>query len=193
MHDAAMPVNVALGIFAGGQASRCGGRDKGWIEVDGEAQIRRVLRAAGGGFARVLVSANRNLEAYGALGVEVVVDRCPGFQGPLAGLASLCSVLRGDFLLTVPVDALHLPVDFAARMLAGVSQGGAAQAVVAQDEDGLQPLFAAYPATLAVGAIDAFARGERSVWRWQETLPAHVCRFEGWRFGNLNSPADIPA
>lgn len=186
-----MRAGVALGILAGGRGGRMGGRDKGWIEIDGQALVQRQLDALRAGVSQVLVSANRNLDAYRALGVEVVEDHWPGQHGPLAGIASLLATVRHDTLLTVPVDALQVPPDYVARMSA-VSAGERLRVVVAQDDDGLQPLFARYPAALAPHAVESFEAGHRSVRDWQHLFPLYPCRFAGHRFGNLNCPADHP-
>lgn len=187
-----MTASLALGILAGGRGERFGGRDKGWIEIDGRAQIRRVLDTLGGSVNRVLVSANRHLDDYRALGVGVVPDRWPDHPGPLAGVASLLFEVRDDFLLTVPVDALHFPDRFVARML--MERGDETfHAVVAEDDEGLQPLFALYPAGIAAHAIENFEAGKRSVREWQHRFPVYPCRFERVRFGNMNSPEDISA
>jgi molybdopterin-guanine dinucleotide biosynthesis protein A len=181
---------LALGILAGGRGERFGGRDKGWIDVDGRAQVSRVLDAVGSGFDRILISANRNLEAYRALGADVVPDRWPDHPGPFAGLASLFGALHEDELLTVPVDAMRLPADFAVRMCM-VAVAESFHVVVAHDDEGLQPLFARYPARLAAHALETFESGRRSVREWQHRFPVYPCRFEGIRFGNLNSEADL--
>jgi molybdopterin-guanine dinucleotide biosynthesis protein A len=185
-------VGVVAGILAGGRGERFGGRDKGWIEVDGRALVRRQLDALRPQVARVIVSANRNLEAYEALDVEVVPDRWPGHPGPLAGLASLLEGARAEWLLTLPVDTLRLPLDYAARMLGARGQE-AFHCVVAEDDEGLQPLFALYPTALAAHAIETIESGRRSVREWQHRFPVYPCRFAGSRFGNLNSPEDLPS
>ncbi len=180
---------LALGILAGGRSSRFGGRDKGWIEVDGVAQIRRVLQDLHAP-ERIMISANRHLSEYRNLGVEVVPDRWPDHPGPFAGLVTLFSVLRGAALLTVPVDAQRLPQDFVARMRSHPGEE-ALHVVVAEDDDGLQPLFARYPAAVAAHANESYEAGTRSVREWQHCFPIHVCRFPDWRFGNLNSIEDM--
>lgn len=186
-----MAESLALGVLAGGRGARFDGRDKGWLEVDGEAQIQRVLAALAGSAQRVMISANRNLDRYRALGeVDVIPDRWPDHPGPFAGLASLFSALREDALLTVPVDAQRIPPDFVRRLCA-LRGKERFHVVVAEDDDGLQPLFALYPASLAANAIENFEIGKRSVREWQHRFPIYACRFEGWRFGNLNSPQDL--
>jgi molybdopterin-guanine dinucleotide biosynthesis protein A len=181
---------IALGILAGGRGQRFGCRDKGWIEVEGRAQIERVLAATAGQADHVMVSANRNLAEYRALGVNVVEDLWPDHPGPLAGIASLMRAMSDGFLLTLPVDAREIPADFAERM-AGCRGEERFHVVVAQDDDGLQPLFALYPAALAAHAAETLEQGRRSVREWQHRFPVYPCVFEARRFGNLNTPEDL--
>lgn len=196
---------IAVGILAGGQGTRFDGADKGWIERDGQAQIVRVLAAlltgaaildvdGSGRIERVLVSANRNLERYRALGVDVVTDRWPGYPGPMAAVASLVEAVGTAHatLLTIPVDHRDLPAEFVLRMVETAVMF-TKDCVVASDGDGLQPLFALYPPIFARSLADAFAAGERSVSGWQQSVSPRICRFEPLRFGNLNSPDDLAA
>ena len=216
--------SIALGILAGGQGTRAGGVDKGWVVRDGCAQIERVLDAvthnramlealADARIARVLVSANRNAAAYADLGLDVVPDRWPDFPGPMAGIVSLLlalqphddSALHPDAafessatapsiigLLTVPVDHALLPDDYAHRMIK-IGTLDTPSLTVACDADGMQPLFAWYPITLATTLRDAFERDERSIHRWQQARAPRICRFETLRFGNLNTPDGLAA
>ena len=181
---------VALGILAGGRGERFGGRDKGWIEVGGKPLVVRVLEQLQPQGRRVLVSANRNLDEYRSLQVDVVPDRWPGHPGPLAGIASLLAAIEEDWLLTVPVDAQVVPAGFVAAMLAARGEE-ALHVVVAQDGEGLQPLFALYPRALAAHAAETIEHGRRSVREWQHRFPVYPCEFGTHRFGNLNTPTDI--
>lgn len=185
-----MRPRLALGILAGGRGERFGGCDKGWIERAGRSQIEHVIEALAPHATRILISANRNLQRYRALGAEVIEDEWPGFHGPMAGLASLFKRLDGETLLCVPVDVHTLPADFVPGMLS--ARGDEVfHSVLAQDDDGLQPLIALYPAALGAHARESFESGRRSVREWQHRFPVYACRFEGHRFGNLNSPADL--
>lgn len=185
-----MPGRVALGILAGGRGERFGGRDKGWVELEGRALVVRVLDALGGAVDRVRVSANRHLDDYRALGIDVVPDRWPDHPGPLAGVASLLDSLDEEWLLTVPVDVREVPRDYVVRMLA--TRGAEPlHVVVAQDGAGLQPLFALYPRGLAAHARETFESGRRSVRDWQHRFPVYPCRFEDAHFGNLNSAEEL--
>ena len=61
-------------VLAGGRGSRMGGLDKGWARFRGSTLIRHVMERFSPQVASVLISANRNLERYRELGVEVVAD-----------------------------------------------------------------------------------------------------------------------
>jgi molybdenum cofactor guanylyltransferase len=181
---------VAIGILAGGRGMRFGGRDKGWIELGGQPLVARVLEQVRPQGQRILVSANRHFDDYRGLGIDVVPDRWPDHPGPLAGIASLLATIDEDWLLTLPVDLQELPPDFVAAMLA--ARGGEPMhVVVAEDADGMQPLFALYPRVLAAHAAETIEHGRRSVREWQHRFPVYPCVFGAHRFGNLNSPADI--
>ena len=60
-------------ILAGGRGERMGGADKGWVIVDGRPLIVSVVERFAPQVGHLLISANRNIERYAALG-EVVED-----------------------------------------------------------------------------------------------------------------------
>lgn len=179
----------AIGILAGGAAQRFGGRDKGWLTLHGEPLIERTLRLAAPSAVEVLISANRELDRYRALGAKVVTDDVPGFPGPLAAVAALLDATHAQWLITLPVDVLALPRDLVDRLRAECGPGYGAYAV---DDEGVQPLIACYPVAAYAGrAAAAFASGERSVRAWQQAAGMRECRFAAHRFGNLNRPDDL--
>jgi molybdenum cofactor guanylyltransferase len=187
----ALHPELTLGILAGGAGRRAGGRDKGWIEVEGRPAIERLVERFAAEAAEVVISANRNLERYRALGVRVVEDAAPGFPGPLAGVVALLQATRTRWLLTVPVDVETLPADLLSRIGAVLVReeiGREADALLIVDDDGPQPMFAAYPAGLDEAARRAFAAGERSVIAWQASLASRSLQLPGQRLGNRNRP-----
>jgi molybdenum cofactor guanylyltransferase len=185
--------DLALGILAGGAGRRFGGLDKGWIETDGVPQVVRLLDAFAVQTAQQIISANRTLDRYRALGVDVVSDprtRDPetaghDYPGPLTGVVCLLQACSSAFLLTLPVDLERWPQDLPQRLRGVAVAHGAA---FAEDEDGVQPLIACYRADLAGKAAAAFAAGERSVRRWHAAIGAEALSFAGFRFGNRNQP-----
>lgn len=172
------------GVLAGGEGRRFGGRDKGWIEHDGLPFIEHVLRRLRPQVDEVVISANRNLHRYQALGHRTVQDRLGA--GPLAGLLRLLETARHGWLLSTPCDALTLPQDLAERMLA-VQRRSGADIVVLTDAAGTQPTVSLLRAALAAD-LEAFLRaGGRALWAWQARHELAFCRIEG-RLANINGP-----
>jgi len=179
--------DVTIGIVAGGRASRLGGRDKAWLERDGVPQILRWQRRLAGQGGAFLVSANRDLPRYGAHGLTAVPDRIAD-AGPLSGVDALAHATTTSWLLTLPVDLIDIN-DCLLRTL--VHHAGLTGAY-AYDADGAQPLVALWPvAALREAAAAALAAGRYAVHALQQTLEMRGVRFDGVRFGNLNTPDDL--
>jgi len=179
---------ITLGILAGGRATRLGGVDKAWLERDGVPQVMALAQAFAPRVDAVVVSANRNAERYLSHGLRAIHDRIDDI-GPIAGLDMLVNACRSDWLLTLPVDALHLPDDLIER-LAGAGALGA----FALDEDGPQPLIALWHVeTTRAAATVALAKKDLAIHALQARLGMPGVRFDGMRFGNLNTPQDLTA
>ena len=178
---------LTLGLLAGGRASRLGGRDKAWLERDGQPQVMRLQHAFAPRVARVLVSANAALDRYAAHGLATVQDRIPD-AGPLSGLDALVAATTTPWLLTVPVDLVHVDTRLLPMLVLLAGDTGA----YAIDDDGVQPLVALWPVARARPAIDAaFARGDYAMRGLQQALGMQAVRLDGVRFGNLNTPDDL--
>lgn len=183
------PGDVTLGIIAGGAATRLQGRDKAWLQFDGEPLVLRLARLLAGRVAGVLVSANRHLDRYPMHGLVALPDRVPDRPGPLGGIDALLAACGSPWLLTLPVDVLNFPVDLLPRLqqAAGDSPGARAH-----DDDGPQPLVALWRVAECRDAVaDALAAGEHAVHRVQSRLGMAAADFTGLRFGNLNTPGDL--
>src|SRR5690606_9976552 len=112
-------------------------------------QVERLVDRLSPGVDEVLVSANRNLEAYAGLGLATVADAEPGL-GPLGGLQALARACRGDWLLTAPVDLYNVNDCLLRRLKAKGGQGA-----FAVDADGPQPLVALWHVGTLRPALDA--------------------------------------
>jgi molybdopterin-guanine dinucleotide biosynthesis protein A len=71
-------------VIAGGKGTRLGGRDKAFLEIDGEPIIVRTLRLFRTLFTQTVI-VTLDPERFTGLGAEVTVDRYRG-GGPLAGI-----------------------------------------------------------------------------------------------------------
>lgn len=177
---------VTLGILAGGQGRRLGGRDKAWLLRNGEPQVLRIARQFERECAAVLVSANRDPHRYAEHGLAALEDRIAGI-GPLGGLHALASACATPWLLTMPVDVVNTN-DCLLRTLASAGGDGAA----AVDDDGLQPLIALYRRdALRVAVAAAIEANDFSVRAMQARMALSPVAFHGVRFGNLNTPDDL--
>ena len=189
--------DCTAGILAGGAGSRFGGQDKGWIELKGRPLVQWTLDAVRPQVRDVVISANRHLERYRALGVMVIGDRTEaadagavGYEGPFAGMVRLLGALRREWLLCVPCDAVRLAPDLSRRLLAAATAKGAELAVL-RDAHGLHPTFCLVHASLAADALRAFDAGERAPRRWFERHRA-AC-LDGPTPLNLNTPEALRA
>lgn len=190
MATSRIPANdVTLGILAGGRGMRLGMCEKAWLYRDGLSQVERWARRFGNEVSAVLISANRELERFQALGLTAVVDRYPGI-GPVAGLDALSVACRTPWLFTLPVDLLDAGDDLLLMLSAARSAAGA----YAQDDEGKQPLVALWHVERLRRVLDATL--PEQVWAIHElqgTLDMACACFDGIRFGNLNTPQDLDA
>ncbi|HSD16586.1 MAG TPA: NTP transferase domain-containing protein [Thermomonas sp.] len=178
--------SITLGILAGGRARRLGGRDKAWLQRDGVPQVLRIARRFAGECGTVRASANRDLPRYAGHGLATVEDRISGI-GPLGGIDALAAACETTWLLTIPVDIVDAN-DCLLRTLANAGGDGA----VAEDDDGLQPLVALYRlAPLRDALAVAIPANDFSVQAMQARMQLPRVRFNGLRFGNLNTPEDL--
>jgi len=186
------PVSAIL--LAGGEGRRMGGQDKGLIQLRGKPLAEWVLARIRPQASEILISANRNLEAYEALGYPVVRDKTEGYVGPLAGIARGLLDASNDLVLSVPCDTPFLPDDLVARLYAALSNG---------DHDLAVPLAAGRTQNAIclmrrnVGANLAIflSQGGRKVMDWQAGLKLAVADFsdEAGYFVNINSPEQLAA
>jgi molybdopterin-guanine dinucleotide biosynthesis protein A len=182
------PESIAGVILAGGRGARMGGRDKGWVPWQGRALAEHVHARLQPQVATVLVSANRNLARYRALGCEVIADDtvCFGpFAGPLAGMLALLERAPLPWLAFVPCDAPLLPLDLVARLAAAVLQERPA---VALCEGRMQPVFCLLPRSLAAPLRAAMQQGERRPQDFLESAGAALVGFaDAGAFANINA------
>lgn len=181
---------ITLGILAGGRATRLGGVDKAWIERGGIPQVLRWQRRFASETGALRVSANRDLARYATAGLDAMADRVEGDLGPIAGLDALLADCRTPWLLTIPVDLVGVNDCLLPSLCAASGENGA----FAIDDDGPQPLVALWRMDAASAAVTrAIEHRQTAVHALQEQLGMAGIRFEGVRFGNLNTPDDLRA
>ncbi|WP_395346151.1 molybdenum cofactor guanylyltransferase MobA [Variovorax sp. UC122_21] len=156
-------------VLAGGRGSRMGGVDKGLQDHRGIPLALHALRRLQPQVGTAMLSANRNLPDYEAMGVPVWSDSIEGYAGPLAGLLTGLEHARTDWLVTVPCDTPDFPPDLVDRLAEAAAGQGAEIAMAATHEDGelrAQPVFCLLRASLAPSLLAFLQAGERKFGKW---------------------------
>ena len=169
------PQDITGLILCGGRATRMGGVDKGLQNHQGLPLALHALLRLQPQVGHVIINANRNLAAYESMGVPVWPDPLADHPGPLAGWLAGMEHCETPYLLTVPCDSPHFPLDLAARLAAALAQADADIAMAATLEDGrtqVQPVFCLLKSTLVESLLTYLQSGERKIDRW---TAMHAC------------------
>ena len=181
---------LAAVILAGGLGRRMGGADKGLIAYQGRPLVEWALAALAPQVDELVISANRNPDAYAAYGHRVLPDTLPDFPGPLAGVLAALQSVTADWLVVVPCDTPHVPADLVARLQNAARQEKVPLAIAADEARTHHTCFIVR--TDQRDTLSAFlARGERAVRHWQAGLASTTVPFESAGFANLNQPQDL--
>jgi molybdenum cofactor guanylyltransferase len=204
MSASTLPAQSITGlVLAGGRGQRMGGVDKGLQILHGKPLAAHVLARLAPQVGALAISANRNREAYSALGApwhaSVLADTLPDFPGPLAGLLAGLRAARTEWLLTAPCDSPWLPADLAERLGNAAlthRQAGAdivtATTVDAEGTVSLHPVFALVRTSLADDLAAFLDAGERKVRAWYARHTATEVAFDDERaFYNINSLQEL--
>ncbi len=180
-------------VLAGGKSRRMG-RDKAFVELEGNTLVRRqAALLAAAGCTEILISGRADVD-YGVGGACVVLDPAPD-RGPLGGLVAALRAMRHDRLLVLAVDLPRMSRDFLQR---AVSAGAAGMGVVPYGIHGYEPLAACYTRSLRAPAEAALASARLSLQalmaeaeaaglvRRLPLSPADERLFENW-----NSPDEV--
>ena len=177
-------------ILAGGRGTRMGGADKGLIEYRQRPLIEWMLQAIRPQVGEVLISANRNVEAYAKLGCRILPDTLPDFPGPLAGVLAAMDAVSTPWLLVVPCDTPHLPTDLTQRLYDAAQAEGAALAVAADAErDHYTTMLV--QTRLADSLRDYLNAGQRAVHSWQQAFNPARAMFTCEDLHNFNTRAAL--
>ncbi|WP_370653391.1 molybdenum cofactor guanylyltransferase MobA [Caballeronia sp. Lep1P3] len=171
------------------------GVDKGMQPFRGEPLALHVLRRLTPQAGAMLLSANRNADAYAKLaapfGARVIADTLADYPGPLAGIAAALRIAQTGFLLTAPCDAPFVDEHLGARLAQALDEARAdiayAVTVEAAGERIAHPVFALMRTSLADDLDASLASGERKVRAWYARHKAVQVPFHDDRaFYNIN-------
>lgn len=179
-------------ILAGGQGKRLGGVDKGLVPLHEKPLVEYVINVLRPQVGRLVISANRNQEAYAAYGFPVIADVIGGYYGPLAGMLSAMRAADTPFILTAPCDVPAPPSDLAERLAAALT-GAHAEVCVASCGGRMQPVFALLRCTLAGDLQEYLECGGREVGEWMRQRHAAVADFSdsAEAFANINTAEQL--
>lgn len=178
-------------ILAGGAGRRMGGQDKGLVKLHGLPLVAHVLARIQPQVDEILISANRNLDDYRALGYAVVMDAADGFQGPLAGVLAGLHAARREWVLTVPCDTPLLPANLV-QQLAAPLLAGHAEIAVASAGGRAHPAIMICARHLVDDLDKYLAEGGRAVHAWQARHRTATVGFaDAVAFVNVNQPEDL--
>ena len=110
------PTTVSCIILCGGKASRMQDKDKGLQPYHGKPLLTHVIDKLKPQVDDIIISANRNIDQYGAFGFPVCQDSTRTFDGPLAGIAATAPACKHDWIMVVPCDMPDLPADLVSLM-----------------------------------------------------------------------------
>lgn len=188
----AMPPFTLL-ILAGGRAQRMEGNDKGLLLLQGKPLVAWILEKWAGVADEVLISANRNPDAYSAFGYPVLRDASAEFNGPLAGLLRGLETARNSLVFCVPCDTPFLPEDLPVKLWQALEENQA-QIAVAATRRHTHRTICVCQRELAGHLGEFLAQGCRQVGSWQATLKSVAVRYDDEAaFSNLNTPEELAA
>lgn len=184
-------------ILCGGAGTRMGGADKPLLAWQNSTLLDSVVRRLTPQVDELVISANRNIEAYQRRST-VVTDQWPDYQGPLAGLASVLLHYRSldaslsDPLLDAqrrylvcPGDMPLLPYDLGQRLALGYQPG---QPRYVHDGNRPQPLCLLCDDSVLAGLQRYLHSSKRSVLGWLEQCRAVPVTFSApAAFANFNT------
>jgi molybdopterin-guanine dinucleotide biosynthesis protein A len=182
-------------VLAGGRGSRMGGVDKGLQEHRGVPLAQHALRRLAPQVGPLWINANRNFDAYAALGAPVCADVLPDYAGPLAGFMAGLEHCTTPWLVTVPCDSPLFPADLVERLAQAVTEADAEIAMAATLEDGIvqvQPVFCLMKASLKTSLAAFTQSGQRKIDRWTALHRCvDVCFDDARAFFNANTLAEL--
>jgi molybdopterin-guanine dinucleotide biosynthesis protein A len=185
--EALPPCSILL--LAGGQGQRMGGRDKGLIEWRGLPFIEHLHALVRPLSDDVIISCNRNREAYARYADQLVQDDQQDFSGPYAGIRAGLAAARHEYLLVMPCDMPLLDRSLLDG-LRGIAAADLTRPVMVRQGDQWEPLLCCIATCHADAFEQDWQQGQRSPRRTLAALGAVAlqCAADDPRLANLNTP-----
>ena len=186
-------MNLSAVILAGGESKRMG-RDKAWVEFDGQPLIARAVSTVRStGINEVYISGRAGID-YSALACSVLLDSGPG-AGPLRGIERALDSTQAPLTLVLAVDLPRMTAAFLQKLVARCDP---LTGVVPKIRGQLEPLAAIYPKRCLLIARDCLLRCQLVARDFAEACRFYrairtfaVPRSDLRCFENWNSPFDV--
>ncbi|MEE4203362.1 MAG: NTP transferase domain-containing protein [Halieaceae bacterium] len=163
---------VTLGILAGGQGTRWGGRDKSMLSVNGETLLGKLVATWGPSCHEVIVNHHAGSAFHAHFADRLVCDAKP-HQGPCLGIAALLAACETPLLLITPTDLVDPPAELTTQLQRAIPTTAAGLYV--EDPDGQHSLVMLLRKTAAPQILRYVDRGGRRV--NDMLVHAGICRF----------------
>jgi molybdopterin-guanine dinucleotide biosynthesis protein A len=185
-------MNLGAVILAGGESSRMG-RDKAWVELEGQPLIARALGTVrSSGISEIFISGRAGAD-YSMLRCNVLLDRESGL-GPIAGIERALDTAQSSLLLVLAVDLPRMTAAFLRKLADSCDP---LTGVVPKLRGQLEPLAAIYPRRCRFIAQDCLLKCHRAARDFAEACLREravrafpVPRNDIECFDNWNSPSD---
>lgn len=184
-------------ILTGGQGRRLQPSsgpsiEKGLLMLHGQPLVQRMQHYMQTDVAKVFISANQHLSDYSNYGQVIPDDpELGGFQGPLAGIASVLPYVTTPWLFVMPVDVFNPPADLLMRLMQQASVG--TSPIYYARAARQHPLCMLMRTDLIQGLRAYLATGQRKVREWQQQQAAMSVSYPADQpyFLNINTPEDL--
>ncbi|MGH7967412.1 MAG: molybdenum cofactor guanylyltransferase [Limisphaerales bacterium] len=180
-------------ILAGGESRRMG-RDKAWLEANGQPLIRGAIATARELGSQEVFISGRAGKDYSSLGCPVLLDRHTG-SGPLAGIERGLEACGSPLLLVLAVDLPGMNVAFLRKLL---DLCGSSTGVVPMLSGHFEPLAAIYPKASHAVVMECLNQSRYAASAFARECIHHnlvttyqVGPEEAGFFANWNSVADV--
>ncbi|WP_342068989.1 molybdenum cofactor guanylyltransferase MobA [Yoonia algicola] len=181
-------------ILAGGQATRMGGGDKGFLPLGNGTILSHVIDRLEPQVDMLALNANGDPARFNHLHLPVVADSIKGFAGPLSGvLAGLdwAATQGATHIVTAAADTPFFPCDLVPRLLHAAEDAGT-QIALSRTPDGRHPTFGLWPTALRDDLRAALNDGLRKVVVWTDKHGCATAHFpDDAAFFNVNTPQDL--
>lgn len=180
--------NITGIILAGGKSSRMG-RNKAFIEINGEISIRTLHNLIKPCCSEVIISANFS-DPYQFLHERIIADEIPDI-GPIGGIISCLKKSYSRKNLVIACDMPMVPFSLVQLLIS--HQNSAEFVVPANGTDVIEPLCAVYDKSVIPALSEMISKGDYKMQNLINHCKTALIQVHNGNniFLNLNTPEDL--